>query len=415
MSEAFNLRHLSPFEHFLWLLDQTEPAHFSVSAHVEGHTTVAEWHAALLSLQQRHPLLAASIERNGSDAPYFRKRSDAKVPLRVVHGNSLLRFEAEIAREIATPFSDTKAPLLRVTLLHEEQRSIVVFVAHHSIADGISLAYAIRDIVQSLSGKTLEPLPVPPSHEEALGLIERARKQESHSNEGNGISHVAASPHPKPSDRMPHVKSLQLTRELTGSLRGRAREEHTSVNGAIASAIVFALKRLATHRNHTPLLLAAPISTRNVLNLGEQCGLFTDGGLLDLDHAEPTDFWQLARRAKSELSRLQSLDRVTESRRKFCQVFADIRTPETAKELASKILNANFVQSNLGDLPFDTQYGHLRLEAVWGPAVLIGTVDQHFLGVATLNGNLSFLYSSYAPIAYLLETVKTILAASCMK
>ena len=60
-------------------------------------------------------------------------------------------------------------------LLHEKHRSIIVLVARHSIADGLSLAYVIRDLLQLLSGETLAPLPVAA----LLGLEEDAGTGES--------------------------------------------------------------------------------------------------------------------------------------------------------------------------------------------------------------------------------------------
>jgi hypothetical protein len=50
-------------------------------------------------------------------------------------------------------------------------------------------------------------------------------------------------------------------------------------------------------------------------------------------------------------------------------------------------MNADFVLSNMGNLSVESQYGRLRLEAVWGPAILIGTFkNQQVIGVATFNG-----------------------------
>jgi hypothetical protein len=414
MNENLNLRQLSPFEKFLWLLDYRRPLHFSVSAQVEGRTTVEEWRAALKALQQRHPLLSASIELDANGAPYFQKQSGATIPLRVVKGSTLQQLESEVAKEIAMPFGDTKAPLLRATLLHEEQRSLIILIAHHAIADAIALACAIRDLVRSLAGKTLEPLPVPPSHEEALGIIDKARLAKPGGNGKNGASYPIVSFDSKLQKLVPQVKARQLTRELTGNLRARARKENTSVNGAIASAIVCAMNELEPRRDDDPFIFAMPISTRNLLNLGEQCAIYTDGGPLDLNTEEPASFWQLARRAKCQFTDMQSLEHITDSRRQLSQILEEVNTPEAATDLASKVLNAHVVQSNLGALPLETQCGHLKLQAMWGPAMLMRAEGRrHFLGVATVNESLSFLYSSFAPIPQLLERLETILAASC--
>ena len=166
------LRQLSTRERFFWLHNQIEPVHFAVAAQVEGAIAIDAWKAGLSSLQHRHPLLMASIKAGANTAPCFLSNPGIPIPSRVVEENALQRLEAEGARELATPFRDGDPLLVRAVLLHEKQRSIMVLVAHHSIADGLSLAYAIRDLLQLLSGETLLPLPVPASHESLLGLEE---------------------------------------------------------------------------------------------------------------------------------------------------------------------------------------------------------------------------------------------------
>jgi hypothetical protein len=76
-------------------------------------------------------------------------------------------------------------------------------------------------------------------------------------------------------------------------------------------------------------------------------------------------------------------------------------------------MNADFVLTNLGNLPFERQYGQLRLEALW-PAILLGTSEnQHVVGVATVGGNLCLMYCSYTPIPALLETMESLLLEAC--
>jgi len=83
------LRPLGTFERFLWFHNQIEPVHFSVSALVEGVTTVEEWKSALSALQNRHPLLRVSIHTDANEVPYFRNEPKMPIPLRVVEGSAL--------------------------------------------------------------------------------------------------------------------------------------------------------------------------------------------------------------------------------------------------------------------------------------------------------------------------------------
>jgi hypothetical protein len=100
----------------------------------------------------------------------------------------------------------------------------------------------------------------------------------------------------------------------------------------------------------------------------------------------------------------------------FRRSFANVSVGEATVQIVRQVMHPDFVLSNLGDLSpksqvLETQAGRLRLEAIWGPAVLMGTrEDQQFLGAATANGRLSLLYSSYMPIPRFLETMESTLA-----
>ncbi|MBV8436919.1 MAG: hypothetical protein JOY95_05335, partial [Silvibacterium sp.] len=400
----FRMRPLSTFERLLWLHDQAEPTHFSVSGLIEGATTVEEWKMALTLLQRRHPLLRVSIQTDRNGVPFFQEEVRAPVPLRVVEWNSEEQLEQEVAREIATPFyATTKAPLLRATVLHEKKRSIVILAAHHSIADGISLAYAIRDLVRALAGETLEPLPFPPSHEELLGLAEDPAE--------SATSRAKRSINPEFFRLVPKVASLLLSRKLTADLRERAQLEGTSVHGALLAAIVFAAGELGVGGDRAQLNLASPISTRKALNQGDICTMLTDIGFQEVSIPESGDFWELARNIKNDLAPQASLGRITGARVEFRRMFADARDGETIVQMVRGHFHPDFTLSNLGDPGLETQVGRLRLAALWGPSILMGCrEDQQFLGAATANGRLSLLYSSYKPIPRLLETVQSTLA-----
>jgi hypothetical protein len=402
------LRKLSACERFLWLHDQAEPVHFLVAASVEGATTIDAWKTALCSLQYRHPFLMASIKAYPDTAPCFVSSPGIPIPLRVV-GNPSQRLETEVARELATPFREGEAPLVRAVLLHERRKSIVILAAHHSIADGLSLAYAIRDLLQLLSGEKLAPLPVPPSHEALLGLEDCAGVGEDR----GGCFETSAPLNIKFKELAPQAVSLRISPDLARELQLRARQEQTSVHGALASSIAFAVRRLVKAESQAPLRLASPISTRKQLNQGDDCVMLTDSGILELDIPTSGNFWELARQIKRDLSPQTSLHKIAGRRRVFQQALAHVSDAKGAVQFARQVMNVDFVLTNLGSLPFERQYGQLRLEALC-PAILLGTSEnQHVLGVATVHGSLSLLYCSYQPIPHLLGTMEAFLMEAC--
>jgi hypothetical protein len=180
------LRPLGSLEEFLWLIDQNRPVHFALAAQVQGPTTVERWRDALDLVQLRHPLLSVRIETNGNSRPHFRRETAARIPLRVAQENDVAqRWESEIELELSIPFNARQAPLVRAVLLHEANQAVFILVAHHSIADGLSIAFVIRDLLQALSGNPIDLLPVLPAHEEILGVIRSDGLQAEPSKESN--------------------------------------------------------------------------------------------------------------------------------------------------------------------------------------------------------------------------------------
>jgi hypothetical protein len=139
---------------------------FVVAAQITGETTTASWRTALDAVQRRHPLLGVCIDGDDSGAPYFRLLPGLRIPLQIVPEDALQGWEDEMETELSTPFPVEDALLVRAVLLHKAHRATILLTVHHSIADGLSVALIVRDILEVLSGKPLEALPVPQPQED---------------------------------------------------------------------------------------------------------------------------------------------------------------------------------------------------------------------------------------------------------
>jgi hypothetical protein len=165
------IRPLGTMERSLWLFDHTHPTHFALAAEIEGPTTLAAWRSALDAVQLRHPFFSVCIEEDEKGSLSFRRVAGTQIPLRVVSTkNATSRWEREIERELATRFDARQAPLIRAVLLRQPDKSILIFSAHHSIGDGLSMSFAIRDVLRALSGERLESLPALACMEQLFGL-----------------------------------------------------------------------------------------------------------------------------------------------------------------------------------------------------------------------------------------------------
>ncbi|HTF70695.1 MAG TPA: condensation domain-containing protein, partial [Edaphobacter sp.] len=229
------VRSLGAMERLFWFMDQKHPAHLTVTAEVQGFTKVQSWRDALDAVQRRHPVLSTSIKRNEEGQPALYQADAAPIPLRVVDGSFQGRWELELEREMALPFTPEQAPLIRSVLVHKPQSAVLILIAHHAIADGMALVFLVRDLLQVLSGGQIEAVSFNSSAEELLSTLP----------EGEEVVQVGA-PQAEPAlyreddGLTPRATARKLDENLTATLKERARREGTTVQGALCAALVLA-------------------------------------------------------------------------------------------------------------------------------------------------------------------------------
>jgi phthiocerol/phthiodiolone dimycocerosyl transferase-like enzyme len=409
------LRSLGAFEEIYWLYTQTGPRGFAYAAEVEGPTTVDAWRNAIDQVQQSQPFFSACIETNPSGKPYFRHVAGASIPMRVLNGISEHRWETEMAKEVFEPFSGDVAPLVRTVLIHEPARSIFIIAAHHSVSDGISMTVVLRDLLRALSGAPIDRYPMLPSQEEALGITGPSRvpaaESESSAAQLGGPPSAMRGEDTEP----PTISSLCLDSDLTTRLVKRARGEGTTMHGAICSAVLWAGRQGSRSWSDKPVRIFSDINTRKACEVGSTSAMYFLGGISPIEPGLQVDFWDLARRFIAELAGPRS----REGLKAACQALTDVASqgldPAGIVQFLSHAFAFEAIISNVGKLPFSSNYGRLRLESIWGSSFLTGAVDEQILGVATVGERLHLLYTSYTPIPSFLENIQILLSEACSR
>src|SRR5262245_5908822 len=312
------IRSLGSLEHLFWLFDQNRPCHFAVTALISGGTSPRDWRRALDRLQKRHPTLSVCIDGEPDSVPLFRQADATPIPLRIVEDEPELRWEAEVGKELATPFNPSRAPLIRAVLIQGARDAAFMLVAHHSIADGLSLAYAIRDTLDALAGRFLRPLPWPPSQDDMLNVPDRLMDGQEQDQAGVAMPAVYR-PH---DNARPTVKGLRLSSGLTSSIRDRARQEGTTVHGALCAALVLASREVFAAWREIPLRIFSPIDARPLLDAGESCGVFL-GATTSVFDRQAMDFWDIARDARIDVAANKTSERVAAMLSTFRRVVGD--------------------------------------------------------------------------------------------
>jgi NRPS condensation-like uncharacterized protein len=408
------VRALGAREHMFWLMDQKHPVHLTVTAEVKGITKAQNWRNALDALQKRHPILSTSIKRNEEGQPALYQVDAAPIPLRVVDGSVQEHWELELDREMALPFTLEQAPLIRTVLIHKPQSAVLIIIAHHAIADGMALVFLIRDLLQVLSGEQIEVFSFSSSGEELLNKLPKS--EEIVQAEASQAGAPAAEPalYREDDGLAPRATARKLDENLTAALRERARREGTTVQGALCAALVLAGRKTSSTWRKQSVRVMSPVNARAHLGAGEACGLYLGAGaMIRFQPGASGDFWELARFSKQKISPSQTFQSLSTSLHGLEAIMTKDMDVERAAQIAAGAFARELMVSNLGQIPYGSEFGRLRLEAVWGPTALQGLEGEQNVGVATTNGALRLLHASYALIPQLLENTELILRAAC--
>ena len=413
MEKSFVLREFSLIERMHWLMDQNHRNHFPMAAEIRGRTTVAMWRNALDDLQRRHPLLNVSIGIEENSRPVFAQDGQHRIPLVVRRRASPLQWQAEFEDEIATPFNASESPLMRAQLLLGDDRCVLILTTHHSIADGMAILYVIRDLLQALSGEKLVPLSVPRSQDELLDPILKTLPSEML------VEKAAPAPVARPvgfrrkDGASPQVTGLRLSPEQTSQLLHSARREQTSVHAAISTALVLTGRESLPAWKEQPVRVLSPISLHKALNVENECVLALTGGIVSFEPASGGNFWDLARWSKQALLPFQTMEGVRKVSGMLGKTFSKDATVETVAKAMAQTMGYELVVTNVQQFPFDNRFGDLTLEGLWGPSALNGLEGEQAVAIATVNGSLHMVHTSYTPVrAFLNRAVDLLMNAS---
>jgi hypothetical protein len=430
MSHPQLSRRLSVVEHLTWLESLHRPTNFTFAAQIQGECSTQEIHEALIRLKKRHPLLGVKIVFDAKGVPHFSAEDIPHFLIRefiLEHGKEWLQ---EVETELKQPFSWQTGPLIRFAIARSGADSSLLVTCHHCFADGLSVAYLIRDLLQQLANPEDEPecLPPLPPIEDLIptAISEQVQKKfdllpfginflvkllDSYEQIKRVFLGVKYSP-AKNSDGsqskfpIPERKliSWALSETETTALVHQCKQQNTSVHAALCTAFLLAFAGLKAEDESWVRKVGSPISIRNRLSrpAGECFGYFGASALNALDCSPEQNFWDLARTFKSDLTAASSDFKIIAPLMQLQTLRPLVQQPTVSRHLIEilRFLSSgggspcDLTLSNLGRLDFASTYGSRKLMGLYGP--FVSTYDRgNNLGVTTLGKQMFFAFVTH--------------------
>jgi len=276
---------------------------------LEGAPTPRELQVALQQLQVRHPLLRVRIAEGL--VPYYVHGEVPAPRLWVTERRSDTDYLDLLEHVLNTPLPARRGPLLEAHYVYCERtrRGELILVAEHVIGDGVSMNALCGELVALVARvapsaprqhrpvlEALLPRPAWPVRARsfaaalasfAQGALQRARHER----------------HPRQAATTSAYAFAELDSAQTRALIAKAREQQTTVTGALMAAVAQAIRRL--RRTSPRLALSVPVNMRPRLAThalsAEDLGNYTGVAYLS---AEPgLGHWELARSLRAQLQR----------------------------------------------------------------------------------------------------------------
>jgi len=285
-------------------------------ARIKGNVSEKMLMNAVAKVQQRHSLLRVRSKDADDHEQWFTSEGVQEIPIEIVPRkleSDWIQIHAEASK---IPYEFEVCPAIRFILVQSPDVSELIILCHHTICDGMSLAYLARDLMVHLGdpAREAEVLPAPsaitldnlPSDVSQSGLakffINRINQQWAE--DSVFFDHEDYKVLTKAYwDNYTHkLFSIELSEAETSALVARCRKEKVTVNSALATAFggaqSFVEGKKPYHRSY---VVAANLRDRIPNPIGEGMGMYAGGVELKFKYNHKRDFWENARKFHNKI------------------------------------------------------------------------------------------------------------------
>jgi hypothetical protein len=278
---------------------------------INGHVSEAMLRRAVSLVQQRHALLRFRMIADAQHARWFTSEGVQEIPIEIAARESEDDWIEAHARASRLPFAFETRPAIRFVLVQSPDRSEVIILCHHTICDGMSLAYLARDLMVHLGdpAREVEVLPAPPPIDLdnlprdvsqpglvkfLIGRMNRKWAQEAVFFDQEDYEILTRTYW----DHYHHdLLSIELSEAETTALVARCRETQVTVNSALTAAFSGAQGFVQGEKPyHAKTVIAADLRDRLPRSPGEGMGMYAGGAELKLKYEQKRGFWANASR-----------------------------------------------------------------------------------------------------------------------
>ena len=311
------IRKVSNLERFfLWSPENN----VSMITRIVGNVSEEKLMDALEKVRQVHPLVGARIVFDKDYDAWFSTDNVPKPSFKILNRVSDKQWFEELQREIQTPFNLETGPMIKFMLIYSEEISDLVIICSHSICDGMSLAYLVRDLLNFYTNPEQEVKVLnPPS------IVDLLPKRDD-SSDSQRINYLnmqwRKNPHYFDHEDFNALQATYWENNLFGTvlleldppeakiLSKRCKEEGVTIGSAVITAFIAAHEDIiGSERNEKQISIPFDLRRHATMQVEDVFCLCVGASRFPYDYDAKRSFWENALILHNDIhKRVETLD-----------------------------------------------------------------------------------------------------------
>lgn len=379
-------------------VDSSTPLNCVFAVTIRGSFTLERLRNALHKVQQKHPLLRASIKEDAAGVPYFVSSNKlSEIPVRIGERVSDDDWKVQSKAEWRKLFDGKSAPLARVVWLKDAEVSDLILVCPHCICDGTTFVALMSEILEVLDKPEKELFSYLPFNSIEGLLSQSFKASKGKILKARFFSVVARlfflfkSTKNKKSEGQNYFLHWRLDAEKTDALTLECKTAGASVHAALCVILLKAFQSVKGSKAHGKVI--CPVDVRKFVTeiKGDTMFAFAPIAELSVD-GKLAGFWEKARKVKEDLNAKIAAMNVHELL--IMSEYFHGSVNKMVKYLLTTEGSHDVTFSNMGRLGIPENYDSFEVEAIYSPSVGFPWRNPNTIVVSTFKGEMDFTFCS---------------------
>lgn len=377
-------------------VDSKTPVNCVFTAKINGEISEENFRIALDKIQQKHPLLRASIDHKSAKYPFFVEEADiSPIPLRILERKTDEDWLLESENEWYKIFEDKKKPMAQIVWVKGENVSEILWVMPHCLCDGTTGVTLIRELLSLLddSSIALNSYDGFNSVNDFLPADFNLKKKKRKARFYLIMAKLFFLIQSKSKDRnigKNYALHRKLDAHVSKEIVEKCKAHGVSVHSLLCSAFMQAFQE--TLGKNAKGKVISPVDVRHFIPEIKQDHIFAFAPTVELSLKKGQNLIENAQKIKKDL-----VEKIEKTEARELLWMGENMHPVVDRMISllkSSKGGHDITLSNMGKIDIPSEYKNFKLETIYSPTVAFPWLNSNTLVVTTYNQQMDFTFMS---------------------